>query len=78
MKKKSKISRIEKALESEEYNWELITDTRNAHFRGKVSYNTKNLKRIGYIKEKKDKQRQDQLQDPLFKFNQRIAANQTW
>jgi hypothetical protein len=72
MKNRSKISKEKTQQYYEDYDYELFQDTRNAYHKGNFSYSAKNLVRVNYIKEKKEKQRQDQIQDSLYKFQAMI------
>jgi hypothetical protein len=72
MKNRSKITKEKSHNENEDYDYEFFQDSRNVYHKGKFSYSAKNLVRVNYIKEKKEKQRQDQIEDSLYKFHAKI------
>lgn len=54
------------------FDYDSARDTRNVRHKGKHGYNTKELVRIQYIKDKKDLQREERTKSSLEKFKHNI------
>lgn len=70
--KENSINKIEDILD---YDYEVNKDTRSLHHKSKFGYSNTNLRRICYIKERKDKQKEDQKKDSLITFHAKISKN---
>jgi hypothetical protein len=70
--KENRLSPIEDLLG---FDYEAHKDSRSVHHKGKYGYSNANLQRIYYIKERKEKQREDQKIDSLVNFHAKIKKN---
>lgn len=75
-KLESKEKERQKSVDSG-FDYDHQRDSRNVHHKGKHSYNTKELLRIHYIKQKKEKQKEEQSRNSLFRFHSRIIHTLT-
>ena len=54
------------------FDYEINRDSRSQYHKGKHSYKSNELLRIHYIKERKEKQKENQAMDSIVKFHEKI------